>query len=226
MNNYISIKEIMDDLLDNPLLQDLTLERTVYYTVQFIRKVGMPRVYQEKIEELQIEEYRALLPCDFYKIIQLRDKRTKQIYRTSTDNFHYSKHNENETEYTYKIQNKVLYTTTKDNIVELSYQAIPVDCDGYPMVYDDASFIEALEAYITKKRYKLLYDNGNIRNDVYSNACQEYAFLVGQAQNSLIMPTIDEMQSITNMWNTLITRVSSHDSGFKYNGSKETLYNQ
>ena len=71
MERYISIKEVLDNLLDNPLLQDLTLERVVNYTVDFIRKVGMPKVYIEKTANLEITEYRALLPCDFHKMMQV-----------------------------------------------------------------------------------------------------------------------------------------------------------
>ena len=52
MERYISIKEVLDNLLDNPLLQDLTLERVVNYTIDFIRKVGMPKVYIEKTANL------------------------------------------------------------------------------------------------------------------------------------------------------------------------------
>ena len=54
MERYISIKEVLDNLLDNPLLQDLTLERVVNYTIDFIRKVGMPKVYIEKTANLPI----------------------------------------------------------------------------------------------------------------------------------------------------------------------------
>lgn len=42
MVNYISIKQVMSDLLDHPLLQDLTLERAVNYAVHFIQIVGVP----------------------------------------------------------------------------------------------------------------------------------------------------------------------------------------
>ena len=48
-------------------------------------------------------------------------------------------------------------------------------------------------------------------------------FAVGQAQTSLIMTTIDEMESITNSWNTLIPRICEHSFGFINNGSKEEL---
>ena len=228
MERYISIKEVLDNLLDNPLLQDLTLERVVNYTIDFIRKVGMPKVYIEKIANLEVKEYRALLPCDFHKMIQVRafNEGYSQTFRSSTDNFHFSNNKRDSHDLTYKLQGQVIYTSMKNGTIEIAYQAIPVDCDGYPMIADNSSFREALELYITKKRYKVLFDIGKIRGDVYSSTCQDYAFAVGQAQTSLIMPTIDEMESITNSWNTLIPRVTEHRMGFINNGSKETLKQQ
>ena len=228
MERYISIKEVLDNLLDNPLLQDLTLERVVNYTIDFIRKVGMPKVYIEKIANLEVKEYRALLPCDFHKMIQVRTFKEgcSQTFRSSTDNFHFYNNKRDSHDLTYKLQGQVIYTSMKNGIIEIAYQAIPVDCDGYPMIADNSSFREALELYITKRRYKVLFDIGKIRGDVYSSTCQDYAFAVGQAQTSLIMPTIDEMESITNSWNTLIPRVTEHRMGFINNGSKETLKQQ
>ena len=225
MERYISIKEVLDNLLDNPLLQDLTLERVVNYTVDFIRKVGMPKVYIEKTANIVIKEYRALLPCDFHKMIQVRVFRDgySQVFRSSTDSFHLSKDKGDSHDLTYKLQGQAIYTSMKNGTIEIVYQAIPVDCDGYPMILDNSSFREALELYITKKRYKVLFDTGKIRGDVYSSTCQDYAFAVGQAQTSLIMPTIDEIESITNSWNTLIPRVREHSFGFINNGSKEEL---
>lgn len=228
MERHISIKEVLDNLLDNPLLQDLTLERVVNYTIDFIRKVGMPKVYIEKTANLEVKEYRALLPCDFHKMIQVRTFKEgcSQTFRSSTDNFHFSNNKRSSHDLTYKLQGQVIYTSIKDGTIEIAYQAIPVDCDGYPMIADNSSFREALELYITKRRYKVLFDIGKIRGDVYSSTCQDYAFAVGQAQTSLIMPTIDEMESITNSWNTLIPRVTEHRMGFINNGSKETLKQQ
>ena len=80
-----------------------------------------------------------------------------------------------------------------------------------------------LSFLIEKDGKKILFDTGKIRGDVYNSTCQDYAFAVGQAQTSLIMPTIDEMESITNSWNTLIPRVTEHKMGFINNGSKEIL---
>ena len=45
---YISIKEILSRLLRNPLLQDVTLEQAVQYTIDFIGIFGLPKLYQDK----------------------------------------------------------------------------------------------------------------------------------------------------------------------------------
>ena len=228
MERYISIKEVLDNLLDNPLLQDLTLERVVYYTVDFIRKVGVPKIYIEKTEVLEVQDYRALLPCDFHRMIQVRinENGCNRTFRASTDSFHMSENKVESYDFTYKLQGQVIFTSIKEGKIEISYEAIPVDCDGYPLIPDDSSFRDALELYITKRRYKVLFDTGKLRSDVYASTCQEYAFAVGQAHASLLIPTLDEMEAITNMWNTLIPRMTEHSRGFINSGSKEVLKQQ
>ena len=65
MVNYISIKQVLDDLLDHPLLQDLSFERAVNYAVHFIQIVGVPNEFEEKTALVNIENYRGCLPCDY-----------------------------------------------------------------------------------------------------------------------------------------------------------------
>ena len=55
MVRYISIREILDNLLDHPLLQDLTLERAVNYAIHFIQIVGVPNEFEEKTALIDIK---------------------------------------------------------------------------------------------------------------------------------------------------------------------------
>jgi len=57
--NYISIRQILDDLLADDLMRGLSLERAVNYAVEFIRVVGMPPIFESKIERIHIEDYRG-----------------------------------------------------------------------------------------------------------------------------------------------------------------------
>lgn len=225
MNGYISIKQVLDNILTHPLLQDLTLERAVNYSQEFIRIIGAPKLFSEKVVQLQIEDYRALLPCDFVKIIQVRGKNGEE-YRYTTDSFHQAHTGENaygDRDYTYKIQGDIIYTSIKEGIIEVAYQSIEVDEDGFPLIPDNASFIKALELYIKKQWFTILFDLNKITAGVYQNVQQEYAFYAGQAQSSLIKPSLDEMESITNMLNTLVTRTREHNNGFKTLGTREFI---
>ena len=107
--------------------------------------------------------------------------------------------------------------------IEISYKAIPIDNEGYPMIVNNEAFIRALELYIKKIKFTILFDQGKLPNTIYNNIQQEYAWAVGQAQSSLIMPSIDEMRSFTNMINTLIPRTNLGDSAFKASNVREGL---
>lgn len=227
MIKYISIKEILDNLLDHPMLKDVSFERAVNYTQSFMRIVGCPKMFEEKTAIIEIEDYRGVLPCDFNEIIQVRTHNTcnnnYKVFRYSTDNFHMSENKQDSFDLTYKIQGNVIFTSMKEGTIEIAYNAFAIDSEGYPLIPDNSAFIRALELYIKKQCFTVLFDLGQINQAVYHNVCQEYAWAVGQAQSDLIRPTIDQMQAITNSLNTLIWRTTEHNNGFVNNGSTEKI---
>ena len=44
---YTNIKRVLDDLLDHPMLTDLTLEQVVRHTMRFISKHGYSKLPRE-----------------------------------------------------------------------------------------------------------------------------------------------------------------------------------
>lgn len=226
MERYINIRQILDNLLQHPLLQDLSFERAINYAVDFIRIIGCPRIFMEKTLKLEIKDYRGVLPCDFHRMIQVRTCTCGRAttFRYSTDSFHMSDDKYCDLpDLTYKIQGQVIFTSIKEGEIEIAYEAISVDEEGYPLIPDNSSFTRALELYIKKQCFTVLFDLGKISPQVYNNTCQEYAFAVGQAQNELVKPSVDEMESITNMWHSLIPRMSEHSTGFITEGTRENL---
>ena len=91
------------------------------------------------------------------------------------------------------------------------------------MIPENSSFIQALELYIKKKVFTILFDQGKINNAVLQNTQQEYAWAVGQAQRDLTMPTVDQMESISNMWTQLLQRNNEHSKGMKQLGRREYI---
>lgn len=84
---YTSIRRVLDNLLDHPMLQGLTLEQGVRYALRFMSLFGFPRFYQDRIDEVEIHDFRGMLPCDLVSIIQVRDKASGICLRSMTDSF-------------------------------------------------------------------------------------------------------------------------------------------
>lgn len=226
MNNskYTNIRYILDRLMVHPLLQDLKLSNVVDMTISFMRIVGVPKMFEEKTAILEIENFRAALPDDFQEMIQVRKSGdNKVVYMYSQDSFHLSEDNEHLLNLTYKIQGGVIYTTTKDTPIEIAYRAIMVDECGLPMIPDNSSFTRALEAYIKKQWFTILFDLGKIQGPILQMAQQDYAWAVGDCQTEFHRMTIDQAESFYNSWRTLIMRNSQHAIGFKTNNHKERL---
>lgn len=229
MIGYISIKQVIDNLLVHPLLQDVSLERAVNYAQSFIQIVGMPSMFIEKTDKIEIKNYRGTLPCDYYEMIQVRaigkdcNGAFNEVLRYSTDSFHMSEDKSRDYDLTYKLQGNCIFTSIKEGTVEIAYRAIAVDEEGFPLIPDNSSFIKALELYIKKECFTILFDLGKINQQVLQHTEQEYSWAVGQASSDLVRPSIDQLQAFTNTWNTLIQRTAEHNSGFKYNGVQEHL---
>ena len=206
MEQTTSIKLILDKILRHPLMKELNFETAIDYTVDFMRIVGVPSMYEEKVATLKVSNYRALLPCDFQEVIYIRDSDNKKAYKYSTDNFHMGETKAFDNEYTYKIQGGIIYTSQKDCNIDLSYRAISVDDEGYPLLPDNSSFTRALELYIKKQWFTILFDMGKIHGNILQNVQQEYAWAVGDCESEFKRMSIDKMQAFTNSWNTLIQR--------------------
>lgn len=229
--NFINIKIIMDRVTRHPLMQDIPFETVIDYAVDFIRIVGTPPSFIDKTAIVHIYNYRGELPCDFYEMNQVRlfkqGNKNMEVFRYTTDIFHMSSNKSTRSDLTYKLQGNCIFISSIDKCdIELSYKALPTDDEGYPLIPDNSIYTRALELYIKKQWFTIQFDLGKITPQVMNKADQDYAWAVGQAQTDLIRPTIDQMESISNMWNTLIPRMQEHRTGFIHEGTKEHLKNQ
>lgn len=216
---YINIRRILDELHRHPLLSDLTLEQVISYVVSFIGIFGMPRLYQDKEVIVTVDNHRGKLPCDLISINQVK-KSDGICLRSMTDNF---SPNDNNGELTFKTQGQILFTSLKTGELIISYKAIPVDEDGLPLLIDNPVFLKALESYIKREVFTILFDMGKISPAVLQNTQQQYAWLAGQLQSEFTIPSVSEMESISRMWNTLIQRTGEFDNGFSSLGNKEHI---
>lgn len=242
---YTSIKRVLDNLHDHPMFRDLTLEQAVRYVVRFIELNGFPRFFQDKIEQVEIHEFRGILPCDLISIIQVKDCHSGICLRSMTDDFPAGMHDipkkplpkpNKEGEYhphwhpihhfeelSFKTQGRIIYTSFPEGIVEIAYKSIPVDEEGFPLLMDNETYLAALEAYIKKQVFTVMFDLGKIAAGVLENAKQDYAYLAGQLNSEYTIPSISEMESITRMITASIPRVTEFDDGFRHLEDREYI---
>ena len=217
---WISVKEVLSRVLRHPMLQHVDLEAGIQYTLDFIGAVGLPNIFEEKCESVEICNFRGMLPCDLVAINQVRNHKTKGAMRYMTDNFN-GKSKDVRSFDTWKSQGRIIYTSFPKGTVDVSYKAIKVDDEGFPMLPDNPVFLKALELYIKKEEFTVLFDLGKIQQNVLQNAQTEYAFKVGQATTEFILPSVSEMQSITGMLHQLVPHENQFVKGFKTLGDKE-----
>lgn len=84
---YVSIKRVLDNLLDHPLLRDVDLDQAVRYVIRFTQLHGYPQLYQDKLADIEIHHFRGELPCDLISIQQVRDKCSGICLRGMTKSF-------------------------------------------------------------------------------------------------------------------------------------------
>lgn len=233
-----NIRRILDRVMRHPMLRDIPFETSVEYTVDFISLLGTPAIYDEKTAIIIVRNWRGQLPCDFEKMIQVRvaGPQTchrwinvpclvpRPVYRKSGHSFHMSDFHPNAGitgEFTYKIQGLVIFTSTKDIDIEIAYRAYATDEEGYPLLPDNPSFLRGLESYIKLKWFTILYDQGKISQQVMQNTQQDYAWAVGDAQSEFSRLSLDDAETLSNSFKTILPRNNEHWKGFFTTGAEE-----
>ena len=239
---YTNIRRVLDSLHDHPMLSDLTLEQVVRHTIRFIGIHGYSKLYKDKETDVDIHEFRGLLPCDLISITQVKDDCSGICLRSMTDSFtpglvsspSHTPHSHmlyippkapGHDEPTFKTQGKVIFTSFPEGKVRIAYKAIPVDEDGFPLLIDNENYLACLEAYIKKQVFTIKFDQGKIAAGVLQNAKTDYAFLAGQLQSEMTIPSYSEMQSITNYITSILPSMRAFDNSFKNLGSREYIRN-
>ena len=229
---FIKLQEILSRVLRHPLLQSVTMEQAVQYCIDFIHIFGLPEMYIDKEVIVSIKKYRGELPCDLIKINQVKDVCSGKCFRSMTDTFFpdesYSHENNmiyaaRTNELTFKVQNHVIFTSIENGDIKVSYKAIPVDEDGFPLIPDNPTYHKALELYIKVELFTILFDEGKIKSDVLQHTEQQYAWRAGQLTSEYNIPSEEEMQSLCNSWCTLIQRTTDFDSGWRHMGNREYI---
>jgi hypothetical protein len=108
-----------------------------------------------------------------------------------------------EQEYTYSLNDSYIVTNCKEGEVTISYTALPIDENGFPMIPEEIRFRKAVKTYLIYKLDYIKWRNGKISSQLFQHSEQEWEFYVGSASNAAKMPDEAMTQTIKNLIMTL-----------------------
>jgi len=219
-----SVSEILWRVLRNPICQDLTLDQASEFALEFLRLIGAPLAFLDKVDEIKINNYKGLLPDNLLEIRGIRSE--GRALRYATDLYHQSIDNNGHDyhqEYTYIIQDCIITTSFREGCVEVSYKSISTDEIGYPLIPDNESYKMGLEYYILNRYIEPLWIMGKLPDKVFQYISQQRDWYLGQASSSLVVANADHLQSIMNGINRVLINTNAFDNFYKNYGTKERL---
>ena len=127
--------------------------------------------------------------------------------------------------YVYYVNAGYIKTNLNAGYLKVAYLARPTDEEGYPMVPDERSFIEACHWYVVMKLLYPMWMSGRVRDAVYWDAEYKWKHHMNKAYGRAMMPNADKMESFMNAWLRLYPDLHDFDSTFSKLGSKQFIYN-
>ena len=119
-----------------------------------------------------------------------------------------------------------IMTNVPRGYIKISYYAIYTDEDSMPMIPDLESYKEAIYWYVTMK---LMYPKklkGQISQGDYYDIRNSYNFYRKQAYAEAMMPTVDDLETISNIYTKLYPEINDHSMFFSTSGDEQNIYNQ
>lgn len=243
-SNYRSLGSLLWSLLKNQLAEQLTYEEAAEYCLEAIKLLGAPVLYESKIDKKELTSHKCELPCDLLYIEGVKyyngvDDMNSIVdcgipMREATNTFHMdlnsldenilnSNSNYISSEFTYKIQKGILFSSIPVGCVTIAYKGIATDEEGYPLIPDNQKVQLALEYYTLSRYLEPLWMAGKITDKAFDYIQQKRYFYMASAQTGAQMPTVDKMESIMSGLNRLIVNTTAHSEGFKKYGQKEII---
>jgi len=227
------IAKIMRDLKPG---NDNFIDDALEWFGEAIEAIGATSSTVKKGYLAQIKDYRALLPCDLYYINQVNhnpnDVTSKENMfiplRYESSEFPENLHAENclnrraKSVEGYYIDGDYIKATFPEGYLLISYQAFPVDKNGWPLVPNSYTFKQALYWYTIMKMMEGGYEHSN-RQINYQTALLQWEKYCTQAESEGKFPDLDRYESFMNQWVRLIPNVNRADFNYSELNHREIL---
>ena len=226
----VSLKAVLWKVMNNPLAADLTYDLAAEYAIEGIKLIGAPLSLVNIVSPpIQLQSHKAALPINIVDLKQVRymvssddDNACKIALTRATDSFHNSC-SQKDCDSTYIAQQGIITTGFKDGFIEVAYEALPIDKDGFPLIPNNVKVLLAIEFYILERFLFPLYTIGKITDKAYHVISQKKDWYMGAANTNMQIQSYDHVESIMNGINRIIINSNAHSNFFKGMDKKERI---
>ena len=227
----IGVDDIMYRIQEDPFLKNVKKSDIVNHIKTVLYLIGAPALYEDKNITLQVYDYKVQIPKDFVARTAVRkiyDDGARIGLQHNTDDYYNTYKEMAETTtvdllYTHKIVGDILWVDFEEGKIELAYKAISTDDNGWPMFDADESLIMAIEYYIKKRYYEILWTHGKMKRDVFEYIDQQYSWYMGQATARIQIQDPIEAEATKRAVIRMIPLSESVSMAHKYDSQREFL---
>lgn len=227
ISGYTSIKPLIAKVYrDLKLTEEDRWVSMIEWAAEAINLIGAFQQYIQKTEILTVTGKRTSLPCDFYQLQQIEYQGVPLVEGSgtfdTTDDCKDCNNNQTKNRYIYTINNSYVFTNFDGDIC-MSYLAIPIDDEGFPLIPDSVVYYDAIFRYIVMKIYYVDFLAGRLPLAVYDKLENDWLTKCMAARGKANMPNLDQMENIKNSWVRLIPQMNEHASFFTNMNAQEQL---
>lgn len=235
ITNLVSINIIIQEIIRDLGIGDIDIPTADMkeWIISGVKEIGVKTQFEQRRAEVKIEDYKGKVPPDFYKLDHFVNSWAYTYNKdliTDDDN----DVSENEEDLPpvlmgtggneVRIQFRNIKTSFREGVVDMIYDGLPLDQDGYLMIADDESFSEALMWKVASK-FSLRghkFPNPDLQNFRMVN--RAWRNMKKEARGSGYTPDKIMMEMLKNNFHSLVIDLDKYRTDFKTLGQREALY--
>lgn len=215
--NYVSVKFILNRILvEQPFIERINLGDVVEWTGEFIKYLGVNDLYETYTCEVDITDYRGVLPPNYQSINAIREKSEKLGLKETINKF--PKGLNPNTDYQnyadFSIKDKCIFVDFETGTLEISFEGFILDEDGFPKIPDEERIIQGVYWYIVHKIAYGMWMVGKLPNDKFAYIDQKKAFHMASSRYYGKMPSKQKMESIKDQQLRLVPDTNAYKDSF------------
>lgn len=236
----ISVKNIIAKVYqDLDLSNDIDIGRLIEWSAEALNKINVYQQLETKRATICINNYKSEIPCDLvyltsigYKGVQLDKSSGNDIYNARrSSNFYTDPRAVNQDKITnsafiygmsymfktgdsFLMENGWFKTSFSNGDIDIQYQAMSMDNEGYPLIPDNESFRDAIFWYIVHKYFYIKAISEERFKWLYQDADVKWRYYVTQSGAEAMMPDVHTLENIKRNYLQLLPKVNSYESFF------------